>query len=164
VTRRDHHRLRRAAEAALVLLVRLAVLALIAVVVYALIVLGIGEIPTSRQWTLLAFSALAAALVALAYARFDDRVAAWARALINQPDGAQDDVVRLFSRRAAGGLPLDELLAALVESLGTGLALTAAEVWTYSPGVLQLAAAEPSRTRPPVLVRPIEEATLYGRG
>jgi hypothetical protein len=70
----------------------------------------------------------------------------------------------LFSRRAATGLPLDELLAAVVESLVTGLALSAAEVWTDTDGMLQLAASEPARQRRPLILRPAEAAGLERAG
>jgi hypothetical protein len=45
-------------------------LAVVVVAVYAAVVLGIGRVPTSEQWTLLAFSMLAAAVTALVYQPF----------------------------------------------------------------------------------------------
>lgn len=164
MTRESGDRLGRARDAILVDGIRLGALALVVASVYALVVLGIGDAPTSRQWTLITFSALAALVVGVVYARLDPRVSAWARALVNRRAGGSADVVRLFSRRAAGGLPLDELLAALVESLRIGLSVTGAEVWTYANGVLQLAASDPSRRRPPVILRPTEEAALARAG
>jgi signal transduction histidine kinase len=164
VTRESGDRLGRARDGIVVSGIRLGALSLVVASVYALVVLGIGDAPTSRQWTLLAFSALAAVLVGFVYARLDPRISAWARTLVNRRAGDSGDVVRLFSRRAAGGLPLDELLAALVESLRVGLSVRAAEVWTHAGGVLQLAASDPSRCHSPVILRATEEAALAHAG
>jgi len=161
-------RLHRAADALFVAAVRLGGLALIVAAVYALVVLGIGSVPSASQWTLIAFSALAAAVAALAYAHFDERLTAWAATFVRRTQATPGEVARMFSRRAAAGLPPEELLPALLESLRIGLGLTAAEVWTYSGGMLGLAAAEPSRSRPAAILGPREEsvvlrATTVGR-
>jgi signal transduction histidine kinase len=168
VTGRSGRRLRHAADAAFVAAVRLAGLALIVIAIYALVVLGIGSVPSARQWTLIGFSALAAALAALVYAHFDDRLTAWAGTFVRRTQATPSEVARMFSRRVAAGLSPDELLAALLESLRAGLGLAAAEVWTYSAGMLEMAAAEPARSRPSVMLGPREEkvvlrATTVGR-
>ncbi|MEA2409628.1 MAG: hypothetical protein QOC77_189, partial [Thermoleophilaceae bacterium] len=46
---------------------RLAGLAGLVAIVYTAVVLGIGHVPTSGQWTLIAFSMVAAAVTAVAY-------------------------------------------------------------------------------------------------
>ena len=102
---------------------QLGALVLIVAAVYALVVLGIGGVPTSRQSTLLGFSALAAAVAAVLYAGVRERVAVRAR-LVVDPMGSERDVVRMFSRRVAADLPVDELLPVLIESLGSGLRLS----------------------------------------
>ena len=157
-------RLRRAAESGFVVLVRLGALAAIVGVVFALVVLGIGDVPSSRQWTLLAFAALAAALVAIVYARLRPRVTAWADGVSRRSEHLPNEAVRVFSSRVSSGLPADELLPVLVESLRSGLRLTAAEVWIHATGVLDVALADPPRPWPAVPMRPAEEAVALRAG
>jgi signal transduction histidine kinase len=164
VTTSARRRARRVATTAFVVGARLAALALIVAAVYALVVLGIGDVPTSSQWTLIAFSALAAAVVALVYARVRPRVTARAEALISRSVGSPANVARGFAQRVAGGLPVDELLGVLIESLRTGMALSAAEVWTFNAGVLELAAADPVRAHDPIVVKPAEEDVIQRAG
>jgi signal transduction histidine kinase len=164
VTGTSRRRVRRAAESGFVALARLGALAVIVVVVFGLVVLGIGNVPTSRQWTLLGFAALAAGAVAIAYARLRGRVTAWAEGVSRRSESVPDDAVRVFSRRVSSGLPADELLPVLVESLRTGLGLTAAEVWIHATGVLDLALADPPRQWQAVSTRPAEEAVALRAG
>ena len=159
-----HRRLRNRANALLVSLLRLGALVLIAAAAYGLVVLGIGDVPTSGQWTLLAFSALAAVFVAVAYARLRPRITAWAEAVVGEAERPPNTVVQAFSTRVSSGLPVDELLPVLVESLRSGLALTSAEVWTYAGGALEPAATDPPRPRAPVQLRPTETAALERAG
>src|SRR3954453_640165 len=101
----------------------LAGLAVVVAVVYALVVLGIGSVPTSGQWTLLAFSMLAAAVVALIYVPLRRRLLAAGDWLVRAEQAWGEDLVRAFGGRAARGLPIDELLLQLAESLRQALAL-----------------------------------------
>jgi signal transduction histidine kinase len=156
--------LRNRANALLVSLLRLGALVLIGAALYGLVVLGIGDVPTSGQWTLLAFSALAAVFVAVAYARLRPRITAWAEAVAGEAERPPNTVVQAFSTRVSSGLPVDELLPVLVESLRSGLALNAAEVWTYAAGALEPAATDPPRLRAPVQLRPTETAALERAG
>jgi signal transduction histidine kinase len=160
VTRPSARRMRRAADALFVSAVRLAALALIVGIVYVLVVLGIGAVPSADQWTLIGFSALAAAIAALVYARVRERVGAWAATFVRGTRASHGEVARLFSRRVAGGLAPDELMPALLEALRTGLGPTSAEVWTYSGGILERAAAEPSKSRASVMLGPRDESVL----
>jgi signal transduction histidine kinase len=164
VTRASRRRLRRVAESGFLAVVRLGALAVIVATVFLLVVLGIGDVPTSRQWTLLGFAALAAALVAIVYARLRGRLTAWAAAVISRPEHAPNEAVRVFSTRVATGLSADELLPVLIESLRTGLNLESAEVWTHATGVLELARADPPRRCPAVSVQPAEEAVAARAG
>jgi signal transduction histidine kinase len=164
VTTTTRRRLQRLTTRCVLVAARLSALLLIVAAVYALVVLGIGDVPTSRQWTLITSSALAAAVVALVYAQVRPRVTRRAETLIRRSVGSPNEVARAFAQRVAGGLPVEELLAVLVESLRTGLALTSAEVWTCNSGVLELAAADPVRTGAPVVVQPAEEAVIQRAG
>ena len=157
-------RLRRTSDAVTVSIVRLAALAAIVVGVYALVVLGIGAVPSSGQWTLLAFSALAAAACALIYARIRAPVGDWARAILTRRGAASDDVVRVFAHRAASGLPLDELLAALLETLRTGLSASRAEIWLRSGETLELSAADPPRAAAPLALGAMDESAAARAG
>jgi signal transduction histidine kinase len=139
-------------------------LVVIAAVVYAVVVLGVGDIPTKEQRRLIAFSALAAAVVALFYARIQPRVKARAEAAVSRSAGSPGDVARAFAARVAGGLPVDELLGVLVESLRAGLDLAAVEVWTTVGATLELAATDPPVGRPPVPVEPTAQAVLARAG
>jgi signal transduction histidine kinase len=161
VTRR---RLRRLATATGVVGAQLVALAVIVAVVYALIVLGIGDVPTARQWTLIAFSAVAAAVVAVVYARVGPRVKARTAAMLSRAVGSPNELARAFAQRVAGGLPVDDLVAALIESLRSGLALAAAEVWTASAGTLELVGADPPRPRATVSLQPSEAAVVARAG
>ena len=156
--------LRRLAGNAALLGAQLAALALIVAVVYALVVLGIGDVPSARQWSLIAFSALAAAVVAVVYARVRPRVKARVEATIRRSAGSPNELAQAFAQRVAGGLPVDELVAVLVESLRSGLALESAEVWTASAGRLELTGADPPRQRPGLLLQPSETAIVARAG
>jgi signal transduction histidine kinase len=156
VSELSRRRMRQRAEALFVAAARLGALALIVVGVYALVVLGIGDVPTSDQWALVVFSALAAGVVAVVYARIHKRVGSWAEALVHDPEQASNSVVAAFSSRVSSGLPVDELLPVLLESLRTGLALRAADVWTYDGERLDLALADPPRTSAPLALSPAE--------
>jgi signal transduction histidine kinase len=160
----SRRRARAVAGAAFVSAVRLAALALIVAGVYALVVLGIGQVPSSTQWTVIGLSALAAAVAALIYARVRERVTAWAGSFIDPTRAHPQEVARMFSRRTSGGATLDELLPALLETLRVGLGATAAEVWTASGGVLALTAAEPARGRSTVTLGAQEMSLLTRAG
>jgi signal transduction histidine kinase len=118
-------------------------LAAVVLAVYAVVVLGIGRVPTTQQWTLLAFSMVAAAVAALVYQPVRRRLSTFAARLTRPERGSPDDVLRAFGHRMAEPLPLDELLLQLAESLRHTLALEAAEVWTGSGGVLERVASDP---------------------
>jgi signal transduction histidine kinase len=137
---------------------------LIVAAAFALVVLGIGDVPTSGQWTLLIFSAFTAALVALAYARLRPRITTWAEAIIREPERPANSIVRSFSTRVSAGLPVDDLLPVLVESLRSGLAVTSGEVWTYGGGALEPALADPPRNRAPIRLHAAETAALERAG
>jgi signal transduction histidine kinase len=153
-------RMRRVADASFVFAVRLVALTLIVTAVYAVVVLGIGDVPTSGQWTLIVFSAVAAALAALLFARVRDSVSAWAATFVRRDHATPDEVGRMFSKRVAGGLALDELVPALLETMRIGLGLSGAEVWINSTGMLELADADPPRGRTTLILGPREEGVL----
>lgn len=164
MTEARRRQFRNQANALLVSLLRLGALVVIVAATYGLVVLGIGDVPTSGQWTLLAFSALAGLFVAVAYAHLRPRISAWSEAVVGETQQPPNAVVQAFSNRVSSGVPVGELLPVLVESLRSGLALNSAEVWTYAPGVLEPAATDPPRLRAPVPLQPTEVAALERAG
>jgi signal transduction histidine kinase len=155
---------RRLADALVIGAVRVAGLVVIVAAVYALVVLGIGSVPSSGQWRLLGFSALAAAIVALLYAAVQDRLAAAGERLAGNEQSAVDDLVRSFGGRAVRGLPLAELLLQLAEALRRTLSLSRAEVWTSAAGLLQLAASDPAAEARPIALERTEELAAVHTG
>ncbi len=131
---------------------------------YALVVLGIGSVPSSGQWTLLAFSALAAVVAAVAYAELRPRLRSFAERLVRPERSESADAVASFGAQVARGVPLDDLLLHLAEVLRSSLALQRAEVWTSSGGILELAASDPPVERSPLIVGPAEESVAARAG
>ena len=139
-------------------------LAAVVLAVYAVVVLGIGRVPTSEQWTLLAFSMLAAAVTALLYQPVRRRLSTLADRLTRGERGSPDEVLRAFGDRISRPLPLDELLLQLAESLRHALVLDAAEVWTGSGGVLERVASDPDAGGGRLVLTAAEESALARAG
>ena len=157
-------RFRQVGERLLVHAISLLGLAAVVVGLYALVVLGIGSVPSSEQWTLLAFSALAAAVAAFAYAELRPGLERFAERLVRSKRSETADAVALFSAQAARGVPLDDLLLHLAELLRSSLALERAEVWTSSGGILELAASDPPVERSPLIMGRAEESVAARAG
>lgn len=139
-------------------------LAVVVVAVFAVVVLGIGRVPTSDQWTLLVFAMLAAAVTALVYQPVRRRLSTLAALLTQGRRGSPEDVLRAFGDRIARPLPLDELLLQLAESLRRALPLDAAEVWTGSGGVLERVASDPDVGGESMVLTSAEESVLARAG
>ena len=115
------------------------------VAVYLLVVLGLGQVPSERERALLLLSMAAAAVCALLYHPARERLTQAANRLVYGERSAPDETLRTFGARLSRAIPLDELLLQLAESLHKTMALEAAEVWTGSDGLLELAASVPAR-------------------
>lgn len=126
------------------LLTLLCLLGLVAAI-YAVLVLGLGRVPTERERTVLVLSAAAAVISALLWAPIRTRASALAGRMASGARASVEDVLQNFGIRLTRELPLDEILLQLTESLRESLALTAAEVWAGSDGVFERAAADPDR-------------------
>jgi signal transduction histidine kinase len=140
--------------------------ALVAVVVgiQLLVLLVLGRLPTGSERAVLAVSALAAVVAALAYQplragleRFTGRVLPARR----EPPG---EMLRALSARLSRATPLDELLLELAESLRRGLRLESAEIWTGSGGLLERAASAPDRGWGSLTLAPSQEAVVARAG
>jgi signal transduction histidine kinase len=142
----------------------LAGLAALVVAIYAVVVLGIGRIPTSGQATLLVWSMVAAAVTALLYQPVRRRLTAVAARFLDRPRGSPDDVMRGFGSRLTRPLPLDELLLQLAESLRRTLGLRSAEVWTGSGGLLERTASDPDGGPATLMLSHAEESVLARSG
>ena len=146
------------------LAIRIGGLAALVACVYALVVLGIGRVPTEDEWALIAFSALAAAVCALAYASWRPRLDAFSDRLLRRDEASSGDLVTSFGGRAVRGLPADELLLQLAESLRATLLLACAEIWTNTGGILERAAADPPAVCRTLILDGAEEAAAARAG
>jgi len=137
----------------LVLRVGALVLALVAAVSAAAVavVLALGRVPDDDIGPVLVVGGLAAAGFAVLRPRLD----ALATRLVHGDRPPPEDVVRSFADRAARGVPEDDLLLQLVDSLRRTLRLRGAELWTVADGGVVRAAATPAR---PAATVPLAEA------
>jgi signal transduction histidine kinase len=157
-------KLRRRLEALVGPAIQLAGLAALVLVVYLVVVIGIGRVPTSDERTLLVFSMVAAAAVALLYQPLRGRLSGLADRFAGAERDSPGEVLRTFGGRLTSALPLDELLLQLAESLRRTLVLEAAEVWTGSGGLLERSASDPDADRASLILTSAEEAVLARAG
>ena len=116
--------------------------------VYLLVVLGLGDAPESPNDAARAVDA----------SRPRSPRSLWVPVRTGWPNCANrrvygerhapDEVLRTFGAPAVAAIPLDELLLQLAESLKKSMELAAAEVWTGTGGVLELAVSVPYRGPP----------------
>jgi len=134
----------------------------VVVVVYLVIVIGLGRAPADTERTLLVLSMLAAAVASLAYVPARERLAESANRLVYGERHPPDEVLRTWGSRLSRSIPMDELLLQLAESLRKVLVLRRAEIWTGTPGRLELAVSVPDRTAPALLLG-VEERPVVTR-
>ncbi len=116
----------------------LPMLALLVAGAFALVVFGLGRIPSDQQVALLIATAAAAVLSAVLWVPLRARSEPVARRLVRRERGAPDEALRIFGTRLALALPLDELLLQLAETLRPGrFRLETAEVWIASDSLLE---------------------------
>jgi signal transduction histidine kinase len=144
--------------------VSLAGLSGLVVAVYLLVVLGLGQVPSERERTLLLLSMAAAAVCALLYHPAQERLTQTANRLVYGERSAPDDALRTFGTRLSRAIPFEELLLQLAESLHKSMALEAAEVWTGSDGLLERAASVPDRGSARLVVGPAEAPVVARAG
>jgi signal transduction histidine kinase len=144
--------------------VSLAGLSGLVVVVYLLVVLGLGQVPSEGERALLLLSMVAAAVCALLYHPARERLTQAANRLVYGERSAPDEALRTFGTRLSRAIPLDELLLQLAESLHKTMALEAAEVWTGSEGLLERAASVPDRGPARLTVDPAEAPVVARAG
>ncbi len=136
----------------------------VVVVVYLVIVIGLGRAPADTERTLLVLSMLAAAVASLAYVPARERLAESANRLVYGERHPPDEVLRTWGSRLSRSIPMDELLLQLAESLRKVLVLRRAEIWTGTPGRLELAVSVPDRSVPPLLLGAEEQPVITRAG
>ncbi|MGA8297333.1 MAG: ATP-binding protein [Acidimicrobiales bacterium] len=136
----------------------------VVVVVYLIVILGIGHAPTKRERTLLILSMIAAAASALLYGPARLRLRAYANRVVYGEREAPDTVLRTFATRLTRAMPLEELLLQVAESLRKTLALTSAEIWTGSGGVLERAVSVPDAAPKRLVLSASEESVVARAG
>lgn len=144
--------------------ISLAGLTAVVVAVYLAIVLGLGRVPHKEERTLLVLSMIAAAVAALLYLPAHSRLRGLGARLVYGEQRAPDEVLRTFGSRLSRSIPLDELLQQMTESLRKTLGLRRAEVWTATPGALELAVSDPEQDRRQLTVSASEESTVTRAG
>lgn len=136
----------------------------VVVVVYLLIVVGLGHIPTHAERPLLALSMAAAVVAALLYGPVRQRLAQYANRIVYGEREAPDTVLRTFGSRLSRAIPMDELLLQVAESLRKTLGLAAAEVWTGTGGRLERSISVPDTPTSRLVLSPEEEAVVARAG
>ncbi len=144
--------------------VSLAGLTGIVAIVYLVVVVGLGHTPTHDERSLLALSMIAAAVAALVYGPARQRLAQYANRIVYGEREAPDAVLRTFGSRLSRAIPMDELLLQVGESLRKTLALSAAEVWTGSGGILEKAISVPDSPVARISLSPEEESVVARAG
>jgi signal transduction histidine kinase len=125
--------------------VSVAGLTAVVVVVYLLVVVGLGRVPTDEERSVLVLSMLAAGVSALLYLPARDRLTVAADRLVYGAPQDPAQALDTFGSRMTRALPMEELLLQLVELSKKHFSLRAAEVWTGVDGRLVRAASVPDR-------------------
>jgi len=107
---------------------------------------------------------LAAAVASLAYVPARERLAESANRLVYGERQPPDEVLRTWGSRLSRSIPMDELLLQLAESLRKVLVLRRAEIWTGTPGRLELAVSVPDRSAPALLLGAEEQPVITRAG
>ena len=113
--------------------------------VYVVTVIGLGRVPERQERTVLLLSMAAAGVAALLVVPVRRRLEEFAERHIDGLGRTPDDALKSFAGRMTRAVPMDELLLQLAESLQSAMALTSAEIWTGTAGVLTRAASVPAR-------------------
>jgi signal transduction histidine kinase len=130
--------------------------------VYLVVVLGFGDAPDQSERRVLGLSIVAAVVAALLYGPVKSRLSDAANRRVYGERQAPDEPLQTFGARMSRAIPLEELLLQLAESLKKSMQLTAAEVWTGTDGVLELAASVPFREPPRIRLND-DEVTVIAR-
>jgi signal transduction histidine kinase len=134
-------------------------------VIYIVIVMGIGTVPSSAtDREVLGLSMLAAAVAAIGYLPARDRLVASATRLVYGAKEAPDEALRTFGSRLTRAIPMDELLLQLAESLRKTMGLTSAEVYSGTGEVLERVVSVPDAGPRSVVVTARERPVVTRAG
>jgi len=141
----------------------------VVVVVYLVVIVGLGRVPSDDERSVLVLSMLAAAVSAVLYLPARDRLTVAADRLVYGEPQDPTRALDTFGSRMTRALPMEELLLQLVELAKKHLGLRAAEVWTGVEGRLVRAAAVPDAGPGAIELGPSElpvvtRAGVSGRG
>lgn len=115
----------------------------VVVVVYLVVVVGLGRVPSDGERSVLVLSMLAAAVSAMLYLPARDRLGVAADRLVYGEPQDPAQALDTFGSRMTRALPMEELLLQLAELAKKHFALRSAEVWTGVDGRLVRAASVP---------------------
>ena len=120
-------------------------LALVVLLAAVVAVLLLGRLPDVRERTVVLPLLSGAAVGELSYGVLRGAATAAARRAVHGVRLTPAEVLRTFAERAAQGVPLDELLLQLAESLRVTLSVDAVEIWTGTGSRLERAMSVPHR-------------------
>jgi signal transduction histidine kinase len=115
----------------------------VVVVVYLVVVVGLGRVPTDGERSVLVLSMLAAAVSGALYLPARERLTVAADRLVYGEPQDPSQALDTFGSRMTRALPMEELLLQLVELAKKHFSLRAGEVWTGVEGRLVRAASVP---------------------
>lgn len=143
---------------------RLVIAGLALAVVLGLVAFGallvLGRFPDRDEATIVPLAVGAAAVAAVTYEPARRRIERLVARLLRDDRRDPDEVVATFGDRVSRGVPIDELLLQLTESLRRSMRLRRAEVWVLDGEVLRRVAAVPDRGPVEVALTPDELAAL----
>ncbi len=144
-------------------------LSAVVTVIYLVIVVGLGRVPTDNDKVVLVLSMAAAAASALVYVPARAALNETANRLVYGDSREASQALDTFGSRLTRAVPMDELLLQLAEVCTTHLSLVDAEVWAGTDGRMSLAASVPDRSAPPIALGEAElpvvsRARVSGRG
>jgi signal transduction histidine kinase len=115
-------------------------------IIYFIVVVGLGRVPTDDDKNVLVLSMVAAAACALVYPVAKARLAEAADQLVYGRGHDPSETLENFGARLTRAVPMDELLLQLAEQCRTHLELRAAEIWTGAEGRLGRTTSVPERS------------------
>jgi signal transduction histidine kinase len=154
-------RVRRHTDALLVACAALVSLALVVLLAAVLAVLLLGRLPDRPERPVVLPLLAGAAAAAAGFTAVRRTTTAALRRVVHGVRRTPEEVLRTFAERAGRGVPLDELLLQLAESLRSTLAVDAVEIWAGDGTRLARVLSVPHRAGGPVLGG--EELEALGR-
>ncbi len=139
-------------------------LALVLLLAALAALLALGRLPDDDEAALAPVAVLAATVAAVALGPTHRAVVEASRRLRRADRRDPAEVVATFGDRVSRGVPVDELLLQLVESLRRTMALRSAEVWVLDGADLRRVVAVPEGPDRVVALQPDEEAALGRTG